>query len=283
MEGMSTQQRTYPHGVPCWVDTEQPDAAAAADFYSGLFGWTLTDAVPPDAPGTYYIATLDGQDVAGVGPGEGPVRWHTYLKVDDAEAAMARVTAAGGTVTEGPVSVGPGGRWVALTDPAGAAVRLWEPGRRLGSQLVNAPGTWNFSNLHTGDRRVLDFYSDVFGWEVETLGEGEYVTMIRVPGYGAHLAATADPEIYERQAGAQTPPGFADAVGWVKPTSPDERPYWEVAFTVADRDGSAATAERLGAKVVSSTDTEWTKEAVIVDPQGATLTLSQFTPPNETT
>ena len=41
-------QRTYPHGVTCWIDSGQPDLAAASRFYSGLFGWTLTDAVPPD-------------------------------------------------------------------------------------------------------------------------------------------------------------------------------------------------------------------------------------------
>ena len=39
------------------------------------------------------------------------------------------------------------------------------------------------------------------------------------------------------------------------------------------------TAERLGAVVISSDDTDWTKTALIRDPQGAELTLSQFTPP----
>ena len=49
-------------------------------------------------------------------------------------------------------------------------------------------------------------------------------------------------------------------------------------FTVADRDESAAMAERLGATVLSSSENEWTREAVIRDPQGAMLTLSQFAP-----
>jgi hypothetical protein len=52
-----------------------------------------------------------------------------------------------------------------------------------------------------------------------------------------------------------------------------------VSFTVASRDDSAATAEKLGAVVLSSEDSEWTKSALIHDPQGAQLTLSQFTPP----
>lgn len=31
--------RTYPQGVPCWIDTEQPDVAVTAEFYDGFFGW----------------------------------------------------------------------------------------------------------------------------------------------------------------------------------------------------------------------------------------------------
>ena len=43
--------RTYPHGVPSWVDTEQPDTDAARAFYGELFGWSFEDAMPPEAPG----------------------------------------------------------------------------------------------------------------------------------------------------------------------------------------------------------------------------------------
>ena len=39
--------RTYPPGVPCWVDTGQPDVEAATEFYGGIFGWTFEDAMPP--------------------------------------------------------------------------------------------------------------------------------------------------------------------------------------------------------------------------------------------
>ena len=46
----------YIPGVPCWVDTSQPDPEAAVDFYSGLFGWDFEDVMPPGAPGKYFIA-----------------------------------------------------------------------------------------------------------------------------------------------------------------------------------------------------------------------------------
>ncbi|MDT7796039.1 MAG: uncharacterized protein QOD59_5480, partial [Mycobacterium sp.] len=87
-----TSERTYPAGVTCWVDTEQPDVDAARHFYAGLFGWTFTDAVPAEVPGTYLIASLDGAVVAAIGPpqGDGQVEWNTYIAVDNADAARPR-------------------------------------------------------------------------------------------------------------------------------------------------------------------------------------------------
>ena len=41
----------YIPGVPCWIDTSQPDPDAAAFFYGGLFGWSVEDLTksPPIA------------------------------------------------------------------------------------------------------------------------------------------------------------------------------------------------------------------------------------------
>jgi uncharacterized protein len=287
---MSTQARTYPHGVPCWVDTEQPDPAAASQFYGGLFGWTFTEAVPPGAPGSYLIAQFDGHDVAAIGPGagqqdSGPAgknnlgrpTWNTYIAVDDADATAALIGPAGGTVTEEPHEAGPGGRTATATDPEGAVFRLWQARRRLGAQLVNAPGSWNFSNLRTHDPKAeLAFYTELFRWVSDDMGEGAEA-MLRVPGYGEHLAATVDPDIYQRQAGA--PPGFADAIGGMEAAVDGEAAHWRVKFTVGDRDRSAANAQRLGATVLSTSETQWTREAVVRDPQGAEFSVSQFLPP----
>ena len=276
-----TEPRTYPHGVPCWIDIEPPDTDAAVAFYGGLFGWTFDDAMPPGAPGHYLIARLDGEDVAAVGmPRPGPAAWNTYVAVDDADATARAVTDAGGQVTSPPEDAGPGGRAASLVDPAGAPFRIWQPRRRLGAQAVNAPGTWNFSDLHTPDPEgATAFYGSVFGWETDSLGD-DGPTMWRRPGYGDHLAATIDPGIHERQAAVSAPPGFADAVAWLAPLDGDEAPHWHVTFAVADRDESREAALRLGATDVSGpVDSMWTKHAVVRDPQGAVFTLSQFTPP----
>jgi predicted enzyme related to lactoylglutathione lyase len=272
-------QRTYPQGVPSWVDTEQPDVEAAAKFYGGLFGWTFEDAMPPGAPGRYLIAKLDGRDVGGIaGTGEDAASWNTYVAVDDADAAAHGLVAAGATLKSAPADAGEGGRGAVLIDPEGAEFRIWQARRRLGAQAVNEPGSWNFSDLHTSDHSAaVAFYSEAFGWQFEDM---DYGTMVRRPGYGDHLEATVDPGIRVRQADIATPVGFEDAIAWLAPAAPGEPPHWHVAFTVADRDQTVADAKRLGAQVLSQDDTEWTRDALIRDPQGAVFTASQFTPPS---
>jgi predicted enzyme related to lactoylglutathione lyase len=120
---------------------------------------------------------------------------------------------------------------------------------------------------------VRPFYSRLFGWEFTDVG---FATMIRRPGYGDHLAATVDPTIHERQSGVGVPPGFADAIGWVVPPSEVEEPGWHVTFSVADRDATATLVAERGGTVLTTDDNQWTRTAMVRDPQGAVFTASQF-------
>ena len=43
----------YIPGVPCWIDTTQPDPDAAAAFYGGLFGLGARGHDAAGAPGNY--------------------------------------------------------------------------------------------------------------------------------------------------------------------------------------------------------------------------------------
>ena len=154
--------------------------------------------------------------------------------------------------------------------------RPWQAGDHPGSQLVNVPGTWNFSDLQSTDPAAAQrFYTGIFGWRYLDLG-ATVEAMIAVPGYGDYLAATSDPDIYERQAGA--PEGFADVIGAVE-SSPTGTSRWRVKFSVADRAESAALAEKLGGTVLGTDDQEWALLADIRDPQGAEFTISEFHDP----
>src|SRR5262245_17157969 len=180
----------YIPGVPCWVDTSQPDPEAAAKFYGDLFGWKLEDVMPPESGVHYWMAQIDGKNVAAVGsiPKEAPqiAMWNTYIWVDSADDTAAKVNDAGGKVMMEPFDVMESGRMAAFTDPEGAAIMVWQANQHKGAQLVNDPGTLNFNALNTRDADAAKpFYEAVFGWKTLDVGGGtEFWTL---PGYGEYL------------------------------------------------------------------------------------------------
>jgi len=277
----------YLAGVPCWVDTSQPDPEAAVEFYSGLFGWDFEDAMPPGSTGKYFIARLRGGDVAAVGsePEGGPPMavWNTYVWVESADEAASKVLAAGGRVVMDPFDVMDAGRMAVFTDPEGAAFCVWQAKEHKGARIVNEPGSLNFNGLNTRDAEgAKSFYGSVFGWE--TLGLEGGAEMWRVPGYGDFLEQS-DPELRKRLAESGAPEGFEDVVATLNPIAdeqPDVPAHWSVTFAVDDADATAKRAAELGGQVVVPPfDAPWVRMTVITDPQGATFTASKFVPENK--
>jgi len=74
-----SQQDRYIAGVPCWIDTSQPDPGAAVAFYGDLFGWEFEDVMPADSPMRYFMARLPGGDVAAVA-GHPPMGLAEFLR-----------------------------------------------------------------------------------------------------------------------------------------------------------------------------------------------------------
>jgi predicted enzyme related to lactoylglutathione lyase len=276
----------YVSGVPCWVDTSQPDPEAAVAFYSGLFGWDFEDAMPPGSAGKYLIARLRGGDVAAVAsqPEGGPpmAAWNTYIWVESADEAASKVLAAGGLVLMDPFDIVDAGRMAAFTDPEGAAFCVWQAKEHRGARIVNESGSLNFNGLNTRDPEgAKSFYGSVFGWE--TLGFGGGPEMWRLPGYGNFLEQS-DPGLRKRMAESSAPVGFEDVVATLSPIAdnqPDVPAHWSVTFAVDDADATAERAAALGGEVVVPPfDAPWVRMTVITDPQGATLTASKFVPEN---
>jgi predicted enzyme related to lactoylglutathione lyase len=290
----------YIPGVPCWVDASEPDPEAAAAFYGGLFGWEFED-LTPEAGERYLVARSEATgwslfdtsgaarrgDVAGLGsiPGTAPAAraaWNTYIWVDSADGAAARVRDAGGGVVQAPVDLGDAARVAAFTDPQGAAFRVWEARRHRGARLVNDPGSLNFNGLSTRDLEGASaFYGAVFGWEALDMGSG--LLMWALAGYGDHLERST-PGLRGQMAEAGAPPRFEDVVATIT-TIPDDQPgtpaQWSVTFAVADADAAAARAGELGGTVVVPPfDAPWVRMTVLADPQGASFIGSRFTPEN---
>jgi predicted enzyme related to lactoylglutathione lyase len=277
----------YIPGVPCWADTSQPDPEAAAEFYSGLFGWEMENVMPPDAPQKYFIGRIRGGDVAAVGsiPESAPpmAMWNTYVWVDSADETAKKVTDAGGSVLMEPFDIPGSGRMAVFADPAGAAFCVWEAREHKGSAIVNEHGSVNFNGLNTRDPEgAKAFYGAVFGWETLALPGG--FEMWTLPGYGDHLE-TFTPGLRDMVKDTGGPEGFENVVASIVPLGddqPDTPPHWSVTFAVDDADAIAEKATELGAKViVPPMDAPWVRMTILSDPQGATFIASSFVPENK--
>jgi hypothetical protein len=236
----------YARGVPCWIDVSCTDINASKEFYAALFGWEYYTG-PPET-GHYTQALVGGKSVAGLmqAPDQ-PVSWTTYLKADDADLTHKAIAEHGGQPMTEVIDVMGEGRMIIAADPTGGVFGVWEPGRHLGSRLVNEPGTPIWHELATPNAdRAREFYAAVFGLEIgNPLPEFDF-TSIRAEGRD---------------------------VGGIF-TGPDDRPAWRVYFAVADTDATTAIADSSGATVlVQPKDTPFGRMAVIQDPQGAVFAL----------
>lgn len=114
-------------GALCWNELGTRDVEGAKAFYGDVFGWTAneveiqrTEGGP--GPEAYVEWQLGGNpiggmmDIAGMLPDEVPAHWLVYFGVEDTDAAVEKVKAAGGEVRFGPVDID-AGRFAVVTEP----------------------------------------------------------------------------------------------------------------------------------------------------------------------
>ena len=114
-------------GLPSWFELHTRDYDNAVAFYRDVFGWT-TEALS-DQPGFRYTALSHDDDrLAGVMDASGwaedePAGWWVYFWVDDADAALERVVALGGSVVR-PAEDTPYGRLATAADSKGSVFKF---------------------------------------------------------------------------------------------------------------------------------------------------------------
>ncbi len=109
-------------GSVCWNELYTRDTAAAATFYSGLFGY---GAKQSEMPMPYTELQLDGKSIAGMmnlGPEhEGvPPHWNIYFTVANCDETYAKATQLGATTLMPPMDVPGVGKMAMMRDPQGA-------------------------------------------------------------------------------------------------------------------------------------------------------------------
>lgn len=252
---MVNRDTAWPEGTPCWVDLGVADIDKAISFYSASFGWDI--AKGGAEVGGYSLATVGGRNVAGIGPKMGgeeqPTMWMTYLAVDDADEAAARIKGAGGQVIMGPMDVMDLGRMAVALDTTGGAFGIWQAARHTGAQVANVPGAlaWNEHMSHDFEA-AKTFYGAVFGYEFGDMSTPDfaYATLNLggrpVGGIGGYPAGV--------------PAGIPGS--------------WVVYFGVADTDAAVATTTRAGGTVEHQpTDTPYGRMAMVADDQGARFSI----------
>lgn len=179
---------TNPEGTPIWYEllTADPDASKA--FYDHVIGWTIE--AQPSGPMDYrMIGTVGNDHVGGVmrltpemQAGGARPTWLFYIGVDDVDATVAKITAAGGSVLMAPFDIPNVGRMAFVADPQGAPFYVMRGTSEESSTAFDRTGMGkcNWNELATTDQAAANaFYAEVFGWRYPDsmpMGEmGDYI------------------------------------------------------------------------------------------------------------
>ncbi len=263
---MATRDTPFAPGTPCWVDLLSSDVEKSTAFYGELFGWTATAA--PEEFGGYVTFASDGKKVAGMmgrTPDMGsdhPDVWSTYIATADIDATVAAAVAAGAQVYAPAMAVGDLGSMALLGDPAGGAFGVWQAGTHTGFERYNEPVAVTWDEYHSKNFEAsADFYSKVFGWTMESMGDSDEFRYSTGSVNGESVA------------------GMMDSSGFLPAEVPS---HWAVYFTVPDCDAAVAKAVEMGATVTQpAQDTPFGRMASLNDATGAPFKLHGYQAPTE--
>ncbi len=173
---------TNKHGDFVWYELLTGDADAAGEFYGKVVGWKSTSSGQPGMDYRFF-SSGDGSDTKdGVGGymaitadmaagGARPV-WIGYIAVDDVDASVTSMIAAGGAVHMPAMTLDGVGRMAMVADPQGATFYVMRGASDEASHSFAAlePKTghcaWN--ELATTDPEAAKaFYGAQFGWSMQ--------------------------------------------------------------------------------------------------------------------
>lgn len=162
-----------------WYELMTPDVAGSKAFYEAVVRWSVTPGSPET--GDYgFIKAADGAIIGGVVELSDDVtsrkarpRWIGYIGVNDVDASLAAITAAGGRCLLPARDVPIAGRVAMVADPGGAPFYIMAPTPPPGggestsftAEINHGHCGWN--ELLAGDAgREVAFYTGLFGWSL---------------------------------------------------------------------------------------------------------------------
>lgn len=247
-----------------WYELMTPDADGSKAFYDRVVGWNIQTTHGEDT--AYgFINTADGGMTGGVlhltpdmqQHGARPC-WIGYIGVDDVDASLVAIEAAGGKVLMPARDIEMAGRIAMVADPNGAAFYVMTPTPPPGGGESTAfsptlPGRCAWNELMGEDQQAaLDFYTSLFGWSLpEPMDMGAMGTYQFVAHDGVATGAIM--------------------------RKPPQAPVsaWTHYFRVSDIDAARAAVEESGGQIMTGPmevpNGDWIIQGT--DPQGAFFAL----------
>jgi len=253
-----------PPGSFIWYELLTPDLDGARRFYEAVVGLKI-QAEPTPGPLDYrMIGTPGGEHVGGamqldaqMTEGGTKPGWLGYVGVDDVDAAVAKVTAAGGEVHMPPTDITEHLRIAMIADPEGAPFYVMRstpvPGQEDMESTVFHPekhGHVAWNELHARDQAsAWDFYAGQFGWE---------------KGAAMDMGAMGTYQIFKVG-------GTEQDVGAMMDSPNFPRPMWLFYFNVPDIDAALEATKANGGSVLYGPGVVPGGNFIVqaTDPQGA--------------
>jgi len=241
------------HGAPLWLDLVTENGEAAAEFYGGLFRWTIGS----DHDGVRKISHR-GHDIAGIIqidnrlPNAAESQWLVGVAVDDLDKAVTSSRSAGGAVLREVTEVPESGRYAVIRDPQGALLIIGTPYREIGGPREDGFLVW--VELWTNDLdAAAGFYDQVIGYQRRSLDRpsGSY-TVFEIGG--------------------------KPRTGLVPTPAEEMRPTWAPYIGVSDLRATLNRTTELGGRVVLEPSPELAggRVALIEDPANAMIFVAQL-------
>src|SRR5258706_11512867 len=112
--------------VPAFTELASSDPPASRAFLERVFGWSFESIQMPQ--GEYLSYRTDGGGVGGIRPTQGmePPGSMNYVRVEDLDAAQARVKREGGEIVLARVDVPQMGSFFWFRVPGGPVMACWK-------------------------------------------------------------------------------------------------------------------------------------------------------------
>ncbi|MDN6551282.1 MAG: VOC family protein [Corynebacterium flavescens] len=256
-------------GMPYWIDLATSDPRKSTRFYEEVLGWEVSGE-------EYRLARVQGLPVAGFIPQPAeatrPNTWITYFLSADIDTDCARARELGGRVLSPAQSVELGDMAL-LVDVAGGMFGLIQPRGAEHFVAAGEPGlpVWHELSATANFRGVLDFYGELFNWDIRALSANTEQSSSEQSSSGQSSAEHIEYATAEEEGAPFA--GFWNAEGAFPPQVPS---FWQTYLGVRSIEAAAAAAVSLGGEVIRPAwDSPFGRLCLLADSTGATITLAE--------